>query len=446
MSQTQTESAVLFGPRPPLVLVGDTGVLMKDVLRSCRDPHTTSLQSGMHRGVVRLYIASHVFEEVERDLPGFALDRGCAQDALARWHKEYLPWLYVVDVPRHWGVDDPSVRAVMERHAVDGPTAQLAAVLGCPTLAEDPDLVENGFGSNEWLRLTLHTGGLAFQSETLQIVYIPSAMAVELARAAARAFARAPAWAQLLTLSALVWVALAVGDSEKVRMQLRSAGSGALQAVEWVAPRLSQLLEWQAAGEEEWSRQTLVVPVPPELEQALAQLLSRASGPSLAGDLARDLSFPGDLKQRTVEIGAVLQASSAFVQPRWARWQLGRPGAPTRLVDDELARRRVESFGRTLERTGAHLVQPQTDVASPLRISARSTLLGEQVLQDGADLKRAAGLVDEKPVAAGRTQSVERDGLVSSQGADTGVIDPERRHDVFRRVVGGARPGEGRAG
>ena len=367
MSQMQTERAVLFGPRPPLVLVGDTGVLMKDVLRSCRDPHTTSLQSGMHRGVVRLYIASHVFEEVERDLPGFALDRGCAQDALVRWHKEYLPWLYVVDVPPHWAVDDRSVRAVMERHAVDGPTAQLAAMLGCPTLAEDPDLVENGFGSNEWLRLTLHTGGLAFQSETLQIFYVPSAMAVELGRGATRVFARAPAWAQLLTLGALLSGALAAGGSEKVRMQLRSAGSGALQAVEWVVPRLSQLLEWQAAGEEEWSRQTLVAPVPGDLEQALAQVLSRASDSALAGDLARDLSFPGNRKQRTVEIGAVLQASSAFAQPTRARWQLGRPGAPTRLVDDELARRRVGSYGRTLKRTGAHLVPPQTDPTGLLR-------------------------------------------------------------------------------
>lgn len=353
MTQAQLEPAALCGPRAPRVLVGDTGVLMKDVLRSCRDPHMTSLQAGIHRGVARLYIASHVVGEMERDLAGFAFERGCVHDALGRWHKEYLPWLYVVDVPRHWALHNPAVKAVMDRHPVDSPTAQLAAVLGCPTLAEDSDLLDNGFGSTDWLRLTLHTGGLAFQSQTTQGIYIPSAVAMELARAGMRAFARAPAWVQVLALGAFLWIARAARDSDRVRMHVSAAGRGVLQAADWAMPRLEQLREWQAAGEREWDNQTVVAADPVDVEQALARVLSRTPDPSLASDLARRLAFPGDRQQRAIKIRGVLEASLAFTERTRARWQLGHLGAPERLVDDELARRRIGSYQRTLERMGS---------------------------------------------------------------------------------------------
>lgn len=367
MTQAQPEPTALFAPRAPRVLVGDTGVLMKDVLRSCRNPQMTSLQAGIHRGVARLYIASHVVGEMERNLAGFASERGCAHDALAHWRREYLPWLYVVDVPRHWAVQEPAVKAVMDRHPVDCPTAQLAAVLGCPTLAEDSDLLDNGFGSPDWLRLTLHTGGLAFQSQTMQGIYIPSAMAMELARAGTRAFVRAPTWLQVLALGAFLWIARAARDSDRIRTQFSAVGRGVLQAADWVMPRLEQLRDWQAAGEQEWDNQTVVAGDPVDVEQALARVLSRTPDPSLAADLACCLALPGNRQQRATTVRGVLQASSAFTERTRARWQLGHLGAPERPVDDELARRRVGAYQRTLARLGAHSVAPLSSSPSPGR-------------------------------------------------------------------------------
>lgn len=369
MSQQEAEFVPLFAAATPLVLAGDTGVLMNEVVRSLRQPHLTSLLSGLHRQVVRLYIASHVFAEMERDLPDFARERGCACNAFARWQADYLPWIRVVDVPSTWGLDDPAVQAVFGRHAVDGPTAQLASTLGCPTLAEDQDLVDNGFGSKDWLQLTLHTGGLAFQSETLQVIYVPSALAVELGKAAVGAFMRAPASAQVLAVGVCMWLVYNARDSEAFKAKAKAAGAGALQGAQWAMPRIEQLRTWQAAGEEEWSRQRVLAAPVRSLEQALAQMLSTALQPLLAGDLARSIDFDGDLQERTRVIRQVLNFSPAFVEVSRGRWQLGRPGGPERFEDDGLAQRRIAAFTRTLEMAGAHLEQSGPFARHSLRVA-----------------------------------------------------------------------------
>lgn len=141
-SQVPHASGSLARLSPPRALVGDTGELMKEVCRSLRQQHDTSLLAALHLGTARLYLPRHVMDEMTVGLPIFAAETGAvAADAVERWETQYLPRIRVVDVAGDWGNGDPRVAAVKVRHERDLPTARLAVTLRCPVIAEDGDLV-----------------------------------------------------------------------------------------------------------------------------------------------------------------------------------------------------------------------------------------------------------------------------------------------------------------
>ena len=113
----------------------------------------------LYQDTVRLFVARHVLDEVERDLPDYAASvRVDPELAVTQWRQRYKPFIRVVDVPAPWGEGSPYVQAVFAQHAVDAPTPRLATALADSyVLAEDPDLTDHGFGSRKSLPLRRQT-------------------------------------------------------------------------------------------------------------------------------------------------------------------------------------------------------------------------------------------------------------------------------------------------
>ncbi|MFB9686072.1 hypothetical protein [Amycolatopsis plumensis] len=61
----------------PRLLVGDTGVMMNEVVQGTRRGELTGLLTGLHHDAARFFVAEHVLDERERDL---SAERGVASD------------------------------------------------------------------------------------------------------------------------------------------------------------------------------------------------------------------------------------------------------------------------------------------------------------------------------------------------------------------------------
>jgi hypothetical protein len=61
------------------------------------------------------------------------------------------------------------------------------------------------------------------------------------------------------------------------------------------------------------------------LGERIARVLAYSSEPLLAGDIARELESPGNLKDRTRLVRAELQSCEAFADVTRGRWLLGKP-------------------------------------------------------------------------------------------------------------------------
>ncbi|MET8352513.1 hypothetical protein [Micromonospora sp. NPDC005206] len=201
----------LWRVAPPTLLVGDTCALMNDVVQGTRNGRLTSLIVALDHDTYRLVISMHVLTEVERDLPGYAADRGVdAVEAVRRWRRYYLQYARVVDVPDEWGTTHPQVAEVEQRHPTDAPTARLAAALAqCCVLTEDGDLTDYGFGSYNWLPLT-HAGANHAEFEmAVTAVGLPTAVTSLAIWEMGRTLARAPrglqATTMLLAAAAAYW-------------------------------------------------------------------------------------------------------------------------------------------------------------------------------------------------------------------------------------------------
>lgn len=327
----------------PHVWVGDSGPLMKDVCRSMRGRQVTSLLAALHYDAARLFIARHVLEEVEQHLPRFAAKAtGDAAAALDCWRRVYLPYIRVVDVPQWWGAEHLGARRVSASDPDDHPTAQLAVALApCGVIAEDRDLIDHGFGDQEWLQVTHASANQAYIELWASAVYPPSRAVLELAQGAARLFGRLPQWAQLLLASVLVaFTVWWQHDGRAVRQMDRVRG-GAAELARLVGPPLTQIAQDRDRAVKSWDRHEFTASEPRLVGEQIARLLAVASGPLLAVDLARQVRAGGTtLKERTAVVRRVLAATPAFIQVSRGRWELGMPATveppnltPTEIVD-----------------------------------------------------------------------------------------------------------------
>jgi hypothetical protein len=84
--------------RPPPVVV-DANVLRNDILRACRTGQRTVLVTAANAGLLRLFCARHVYDEVIDHSGDWTVGGPVTRDAfLRRWLLEYLPLIRVVPV------------------------------------------------------------------------------------------------------------------------------------------------------------------------------------------------------------------------------------------------------------------------------------------------------------------------------------------------------------
>jgi predicted nucleic acid-binding protein len=134
-------------PVPPLV--ADANVLRNDILYSCRKQQRTTLVTAANAGVLRLFCASHVPEEIEEHAGKWAHEgRADPDDFLRRWRHEYVPLLRRVEVPFQLLTDleVEALEVLYNKDPDDVPSASLARLLGAFFLSEDGHALKAVYG------------------------------------------------------------------------------------------------------------------------------------------------------------------------------------------------------------------------------------------------------------------------------------------------------------
>ncbi|EWM19156.1 hypothetical protein [Kutzneria sp. 744] len=318
---------VRFGP--PRLLVGDTGVLMNEVVQGARRGELTGLLAALHHDAARLFVAEHVLVEMERDRSGFAEDRHVDPTlAVRRWHSMYLPYIVVVPVPETWGEGDDRVTQVANRHPVDLPTARLAVALApCHGLIQDPDLTDNGFGDPNWLPLTLASANQAEMELVGTTVRLPTVLAIELAKATGRTFAKLPQWAQAILLLAglagLYWWE----QSGKAHQHVSRVRELTGKAFDTIIPLAATVFERHTKAQVTWVINVIQPAERQALSEQIARLLAEADEPMTATEMATRMHLSGTPRERGDAIRAELRRRDAFIEVSRGRWRLGNPAS-----------------------------------------------------------------------------------------------------------------------
>jgi len=121
----------------------DANALRDEILR-VGQPRTV-LANAANQGVLRLYCAPHVIEEVADHHVEWATDRGVSADAVwDRWQTTYLPLLRCVDVPTDLTEGEQAARLTFLATSTtrygdpdDVPIATVAILLAAPLLSRD---------------------------------------------------------------------------------------------------------------------------------------------------------------------------------------------------------------------------------------------------------------------------------------------------------------------
>jgi hypothetical protein len=323
-------TAPLIRVSPPGLLVGDTGALMNELVQATRNGRPTSLLIGMCQDTVRLFISRDVLTEVERNLPGYAADRGLDPRAvLLTWFKSYKPLIAVVDVPGSWAADNPVVQAVVDRHATDAPTARLATALApCHVLAEDGDLTDFGLGDKDWLPLAHAFANQAELEWISSVVALPTVIVAALGADLGQKAVRLPVAGRCLLVAGLLGIAYIWQKDGRTRRHLQKAGVTIKRVAKVAGPPLLELADRYVLGAAVQADRAVPSTDVRGLPEQIARELALAPPRGLrAADIARTVQYPGNLKVRTAAVHAALDGCDAFAQVSRGRWRVG--DAPT---------------------------------------------------------------------------------------------------------------------
>ena len=312
-----------------MVIITDTGMLMGDVWASCRGPKVTSLLWAVHNDGAILVLPRHVVTETIARLHRRAGTVGDIAFAQERLKTLYLPWAVVVDeVPDAWGAGDPRVEALAVRDPTDLPTARLALALApCYLLAEDPDITTPGLGVPKWLPIAHAASNEADLTMATFAAGVPGVLAVEGAKAAMRAAARAPRDAQALIFLTLLSGSWWLTRARRGRRIVKRATSGTGSVLSAIGPPLLQIAKRQADGREHLMSKVVVPSATRSLSEVVASVLAKHAThnqPRLSVDVARQIAGYGNLRERTIAVGLVLRAQpGVFTEVARGRFALG---------------------------------------------------------------------------------------------------------------------------
>src|SRR5260221_6043253 len=140
--------------RPPPVVV-DANILRNDVLRSCRTGQRTVLVTAANAGLLRMFCAEHVYQEVIEHSGDWTASGPITRDCfLGNWLSEYLPLLRIVKINEgQLGWLDPVelTRApeLAAKDPDDAPSAVLALLLRAFFLSHDGPALRAVYGPTD---------------------------------------------------------------------------------------------------------------------------------------------------------------------------------------------------------------------------------------------------------------------------------------------------------
>jgi len=335
---TFIEPAISFLLAEALPVVVDANILRNDIAYAVRHGKRTVLVTATNARSLRLFCASHVYEEVERHADRWAEAMGLDPvEYRESWRQSYVPLLRRVSTDGMEAMLTPEEFTRIERLRVDRdvddvPSAILALVIGAFFLSEDAAPHEAVHGRKmsaaercAWLPVIRHGGDSAELYRMVAIATAVPVLGVTGALYAVRAlWTRAPA---LLFVGA----ALALTIATRVpRSRYAEAGSVALdvmtkfsthvyepymQAVETFRGALPPFPGWDGLVEQTTREAALA--------RACCYRLARSRRtPMTARELGRELPIP-DIGRTPQHVGKVIRRYAAFFEPTYRRWQLG---------------------------------------------------------------------------------------------------------------------------
>jgi predicted nucleic acid-binding protein len=330
--------------RPGLPLVVDANWLRSDLLRSCTGRQQTVMLTAANRGLVRLYCAPHVLDEVVEHYAEWATGKDLpAAEVLQAWRRAYLPLLRRVDPPAGLlsAAEQARIDLRASRDTDDVPSATLALLLQAPFISTDRQATRAVYGpeaalrrQDELLRLMSAAGDTVRLRQLGTIAaLLPAAGGPALMRAASSAVQAAPA-ATLLAVAALGLSLAKVVPAEGWRGLRRVVGRG----LELGAGAVTVYRVWcdsiRAAtpDEPQWEELAAGAAADLVLARALMRTLAHGSRDQMTvTELVAALpAVPVGQSERPVQHALRSHRLAVFQEIGRGRWQLG--GSPAHLT------------------------------------------------------------------------------------------------------------------
>jgi predicted nucleic acid-binding protein len=329
----------------PVVI--DANALRNDLIRTTGRGDRTVLVSAANSGVLRLFCARHVVDEVWKYLPEWSKKAKLLEEDVARtWASQYLPLLRCVDLPDGLLSGDQaerirrlSVAGTKDGDPDDVPTATLALLLRAPLLSKDRKALRAVYGPDldyeahvQWLDALRSGGDMGPLGQFFVAAGLLAAGIAAGTFKAVVAIIKSVPWPLLVLFGILGGVAFRYLISSEMKGKVaESTRTAAREGWEL----LQKMLITYAEAKQEF--ETLVPPAPtwPEMAEAIppSALLSRACLCHLsrvqrsnqsAGDLHGSLHFIDDLIPHGEDkVRQTLRAGSPFVEVYKGRFQVG---------------------------------------------------------------------------------------------------------------------------
>lgn len=321
---------------PPVVL--DANRLRSDILRACRTNQRTVLVNAANGGLLRLFCAQHVIDEVAEHSGDWTIRGPVFQnDFMRKWLLEYLPLIRVIPPSEDYLAlltppELARIRRLSDQDPDDVPSAIIALLLQAFYLSNDRSALRAVYGDNadlsehaEWVN-ALKVGGDAGElGKMLNLLANLTQLSITgIACGIKRLAAATSPW--LLLIAAGIAIFRIMSASDEIRQKTKIAGLSMLTNIG------SALLMYREVQE----RFQRVVPVIPSWEsmadtnppgtilaRACLHTLARSPmSPRSAEELAKEVPYI-HVPQGEAKVRSVLRSIDCFTEIWRGRWQVG---------------------------------------------------------------------------------------------------------------------------
>jgi hypothetical protein len=349
----------LLASVPPIV--PDANRLRDDILYTCGRGRRTSLVNAANAGLIRLFSAQHVLDEIVEHSAVWTAGTDVTQaEFLHSWLTDYLPLIRVVrdtDIPLSLLSPEESERIAFLQlvDPDDVPSAILSLTLGAFYLTNDQDALGAVYGPDadlsphaEWIDV-LKAGGDA--SELGQMLQVGAGLVAGAAQSASKGVAHL--WTRVSPLAVLPIPLLAIWLFRRMKPETRTNMVSAFWTAmagfgEIVNEYQSVLRRFEQASPATPTWESLAQTNCPAdvLARACLHTLARLGLSGCSAKEVRSRLPPLPVAHGEAKVREVLRAERYFVEAWAGRWQVGAVAEPVR----RLLQRHTEHGNRSVRK------------------------------------------------------------------------------------------------